>query len=61
MDNATCEGAFLRGFRDAGLQLTLVGGTIEVALRLGDEAILPELPHLEAADANPMTGAAWPV
>ena len=38
-------------------QLTLIIGTIEVALRGGDESIRSNLPTLEAADANAMPGA----
>src|ERR1700676_2494835 len=41
-------------------QLTLIIGTIEVALRGGDESILSNLPKLEATDVNPMPGAPRP-
>ena len=40
------------------LQLTLVFGAVEVALRGGDESIRADLPDLEATDANFMPGAA---
>jgi hypothetical protein len=40
--------------------LALVRGTIEVALRLGNESIFSDLPHLEATDANPKPSANWP-
>src|SRR5580698_3600766 len=34
------------------LQLMLPRGAIEMTLRLGNESILPDCPHLEAADAD---------
>jgi hypothetical protein len=38
----------------AKFQLTLVGGSVKVALRLGDEPIGTDRPSLESADANPV-------
>jgi len=43
------------------LQLPLVFGSIEVALRGGDEPVRSNLPTLKATDANPMTTASWPI
>ena len=38
----------------------MVGGTVEVTLRLGDEPVDTNLPYLESADANPLPGPAQP-
>jgi hypothetical protein len=53
------EDGFPGGSLDTAFQLTLVSATVEMALRLGNESIVSELPHFEAADANPATGATW--
>ena len=54
------EEGFLLGLLHVAFKLTFVGGTIEVALRLGYESIISKLPLLKAADANPLSGPARP-
>src|SRR5439155_12033059 len=45
---------------EPAFKLTLVGGTVEVAPRLGDEPVNTHLPYLESADVNPLPGPARP-
>lgn len=41
------------------LQLPLVFGVVEVAVRGSDQSIRSNLPKLEATDAEPMSSASW--
>ena len=52
----SCGLISLRNVR-AGVELAFVGGTVEMALRLGDEAVGSDLPLLETANVNAAAGA----
>jgi hypothetical protein len=49
----------LVGSLEGAFKLRLVGGTVEVTARLGDEPLNTDLLHLESADANALPGPAW--